>query len=180
MRTLIHQGHLGIEKCKTRARDTFYWPGMNHEITDLVTNCETCLTFRNNHQKETLIPHEIPSSQWIKVGTDVFHLRNKHYLIIVDYHSKFFEVSLLTDMHSRTVIKKTKEVFARHGIPKVVFSDNVPEFDSLEYKDFSKRWDFVHDTSSPKFPQSNGPVKRTIQTVKITLKKLQQVIRIHN
>ena len=44
MRTLIHQGHLGIEKCKTRARDTFYWPGMNQEITDLVANCETCLT----------------------------------------------------------------------------------------------------------------------------------------
>ena len=90
MRTLIHQGHLGIEKCKTRARDTFYWPGMNQEITDLVANCETCITFRNYHQKETLKPHEIPSSPWIKVGTDVFHLKNKHYLIIVDYHSKFF------------------------------------------------------------------------------------------
>ena len=144
---------------------------MNQEITDLVANCETCLTFRNYHQKETLIPHQIPSSPWIKVGTDVFHLKNKHYLIIVDYHSKFFEVSLLPDMHSSTVIKKTKEVFARHGIPKVVFNDNGPEFDSLEYKDFSKRWDFVHDTSSPKFPQSNGQVERTIQTVKRTLKK---------
>ena len=74
-------------------------------------------------------------------------------------------------MHSSTVIKKTKGVFARQGIPKVVFSDNGPEFDSLESKDFSKRWDFVHDTSSPKFPQSNGQVERTIQTVKRTLKK---------
>ena len=139
MRTLIYQGHLGIEKCKTRASDTFYWPGMNQEITDLVANCETYLTFRNYYQKKTLIPHEIPSSPWIKVGTEVFHLKNKHYLIIVDYHSKFFEVSLLPDMHSSTIIKKTKVVFPRHGIPKVVFSDNGPEFDSLEYKDFSKR-----------------------------------------
>ena len=82
---------------------------MNQEITDLVANCETCLTFRNYHQKETLIPHEIPSSPWIKVGADVFHLKNKHCLIIVDYHSKFSEVSLLP----------------------VVFSDNGPEFESL-------------------------------------------------
>ena len=134
---------------------------MNQEITDLVANCETCITFRNYHQKETLIPHKIPSSPWIKVGTDVFHLKNKHYLIIVDYHSKFFEVSLLPDMHSSTVIKKTQEVFARHGITKVVFSDNGPEFDSLEYKDFSERWDFVHDTSSPKFPQSNGLISNS-------------------
>ena len=71
-------------------------------------------------------------------------------------------------MYSSTVIKKTKELFARHGIPKVVFNDHGPEFDSSEYKDFSKRWDFVHDTSCPKFPQSNGQVERTIQTVKRT------------
>ena len=49
-------------------------------------------------------------------------------------------------MHSSTVIKKTKEVFARHGIPNMVFSDNGPEFDSSEHKDSSKRWDFAHDT----------------------------------
>ena len=74
-------------------------------------------------------------------------------------------------MHISTVIKKTKEVFACHGILKVVFSDNGPEFDSSECKDFSKRWNFVHGTSSPKFPQSNGQVERTIQTVKRTLIK---------
>ena len=154
-----------------RARDTFYWPGINHETTYLVANCETCITFRNCYQKETLIPHVIPSSPWIKIGTDVFHLKNKYCLIVDDYHSKFFEVSLLPDMHSSTVIKKTKEVFARHGILRMVFGDSGPEFDSLEYKDFSKGWEFVHDTSSPNFLQSNGQVERTIQTVKRTLKK---------
>ena len=56
-------------------------------------------------------------------------------------------------------------------------NDNGPEFDSSG--DFSKRWDFVHDTSSLKFPQSNGQVERTIQTVKRTPKKMQQVIKIH-
>ena len=25
----IHQGHMGIEKSKRRARDVLYWPGMN-------------------------------------------------------------------------------------------------------------------------------------------------------
>ena len=82
---------------------------MNQDITDLVANCETCITFRNCHQKETLIQHEIPPSPWIKVGTDVFHLKDKHYLIIVDYHSKFFQVSLLPDTYSSTVIKKTND-----------------------------------------------------------------------
>ena len=35
----------------------------------------------------------------------------------------------------------------------------------------SESWDFEHDTSSPNYPESNGLVERTIQTVKKTLKK---------
>ena len=142
MRTLIHQGHLGIEKCKIRARKVFYWPQMNNEITDLVSNCDACMTYRNRQQRETLISHEIPSEPWIKVGTDCFHLKNKCYVIVVDYHSKFFELSKIPNLESSNVIKATKEIFSRQGIPKFVFSDNGPEFASLEYKDFATEWDF--------------------------------------
>ena len=39
----IHQGHMGIEKSKGRARDTLYWPGMNSQITDKVSRCTICL-----------------------------------------------------------------------------------------------------------------------------------------
>ena len=48
IRDLIHQGHQGIEKCKSRARQAVYWPGMNHELSVLVSQCR--------HQKESLIP----------------------------------------------------------------------------------------------------------------------------
>ena len=48
----IHENHLGIEKCKKRARDVLYWPGMNGQITELVTSCCTCLQFRNAQRKE--------------------------------------------------------------------------------------------------------------------------------
>ena len=171
MRALIHQGHLGIEKCKIGARKVFYWPQMTNEITDLVSSCDACMTYRNRQQRETLISHEIPSEPWIKVGTDCFHLKNNCYVIVVDYHSKFFELSKIPNLESSTVIKATKEIFSRHGIPKFVFSDNGPEFASLEYKEFATEWDFVHDSSSPYFPQSNGQVERTIQTVKRALKK---------
>ena len=144
---------------------------MKNEITDLVSNCDACMTFRNRQQRETLISHEIPSEPWIKVGTDCFHLKNKCYVIVVDYQSKFFELSKIPDLENSAVIKATKEIFSRQGIPKIVFSDNGPEFASLEYKNFATEWDFSHVSSSPYFPQSNGQVERTIQTVKSTLKK---------
>ncbi len=60
MRQKIHHGHLGIEKCKARARLTLYWPGMANEIVDIVSNCGASMENRNYQTSEELIPHEIP------------------------------------------------------------------------------------------------------------------------
>ena len=42
---------------------------------------------------------------------------------------------------------------------------------SLEFQPFAKQYQFQHVTSSPRFPQSNGLVKRTVQIAKTLLKK---------
>lgn len=123
------------------------------------------------NSEETMIPHKISSEVWSKVGTDLFTLRNKDYLIVADYNTKFFEISELPNTLASTVIAHTKNIFARFGIPKSVISDNGPQFTSQEYKLFSQQWDFAHTTSSPEFPQSNGFIERTIQTVKHSLTK---------
>jgi hypothetical protein len=64
MRKKIHGSHLGIEKCQRRARDVLFWPGMNAEIKDMVSNCPICLEFRNKQTKEPLLPHQIPKRPW--------------------------------------------------------------------------------------------------------------------
>jgi hypothetical protein len=171
MRQKIHHGHHGIEKCKARARSTLYWPGMISEIVDIVSKCDACVENRNYQPSEKLIPHEAPSTPWEKVGTDLFQLKNKDYLIVVDYTSKYFEVSALPNTLASTVVQHTKSTFARFGIPKTVVSDNGPQYSSHQYKTFAKEWGFQHDTSSPRYPKSNGFVERAIQTVKKTIKK---------
>ncbi|UYV66020.1 K02A2.6-like [Cordylochernes scorpioides] len=40
--------------------------------------------------------------------------------------------------------------------------------------EFAKEWNVTHTTSSPRFPQSNGMIERTIQTLKSTIIKCQQ------
>ncbi|CAB4033003.1 retrotransposon-like family member retr-1 [Paramuricea clavata] len=153
IRTLLHQGHQGIEKCKSRARQAVYWPGINHELTVLVSQCATCTNHRNRQQKETLIPHDVPDQPWVKVGTDLFSLHGRDYLIVVDYHSKFFEVAhIAKPVEAPAVVREMKKIFSRHGIPQTVFSDNGPQYTAASFKLFSREWDFQHDTSSPHFP----------------------------
>ena len=64
-----------------------------------------------------------------------------------------------------------KIVFARHGIPNTVISDNGPQFSSRDFSLFSKSYGFTHSTSSPKHPQGNGEAERAVRTVKSLLRK---------
>ena len=41
----LHKGHLGLNKCKLRAKETVYWPGLNNELENLVLNCALCLKY---------------------------------------------------------------------------------------------------------------------------------------
>ena len=50
-------------------------------------------------------------------------------------------------------------------------SDNGPQFDSDVMAAFASEYEFAHITSSPRYPQSNGLVERSIKTIKNLLKK---------
>ena len=46
---LIHEGQLHLGKCKLRAKDKVYWPGLNDQLEKLILNCELCL--KHSHAK---------------------------------------------------------------------------------------------------------------------------------
>lgn len=173
MLSKIHESHLGVVKCKERARDVLYWPGMSKQIENLVLKCTVCDKNRNSNPKEPLIPHELPDRPWSKVGTDLFHFNGKEYLLCIDYYSKFPEIVKLTDTTARGVITGMKSIFSRHGIPDRLVSDNGPQYSCAEFRRFAGDWDFRHLTSSPGHAQSNGQAERTVQTVKNLLRKAQ-------
>ena len=57
-------------------------------------------------------------------------------------------------------------MFARHGIPTTLLSDNGPQFSSKEFQDFTTAYCFQHVTSRPHSPQANGLAEHTVRTVK--------------
>ena len=167
---LIHGSHLGMEKCKNRARELVYWPGINRDIEMTVMSCAKCGEFRNNNRKEPLIPHTVPNRPWQKIGADIFEMAGKDYLCVVDYFSKYPEICLLSGKTAGSVVNQLKSVFARQGIPEELCADNMP-FASYEFRNFASEYGFIVTTSSPHFPQSNGFVERMIGTMKKLLKK---------
>jgi len=170
----IHEGHLGIERSKLRARDLVFWPGMSKQIEQMVNNCSTCQELRSSNPKEPMLPHEIPQYPWQIVATDLFLWNDVNYVVVVDYYSRYWEIASLRSTTSRAVIEKLKQIFSRHGIPETVKSDNGPQYSSVEFATFASSWKFTHVTSSPKYPQSNGLAEKTVQTAKKMLEKAKR------
>ncbi len=168
---LVHEGHLGIEKCKRCARDVLDWPYMNRDIETYVQRCDTCQCHRYQQPKEPMRQHDKPQEPWRKVGMDLFHLKGKDYLLVKDYHSNYPEFTCLNDTTAERVVTLTKAIFAGHGIPVTVICDNGPKFSSQCFKDFVEKYGLEHVTSSPHYPQSNGLVEKGVQIVKRILKK---------
>ena len=52
---------------------------------------------------------------------------------------------------SAAVISKMKEIFAEHGVPDILRSDNGPQYASAAFTEFVEEWEFQHTTSSPHF-----------------------------
>ena len=89
----------------------------------------------------------------------------------MDFYSRFIEISKLSGITADDVIGLLKSIFARHGIPNEVVSDNGPQYSSQRFADFSKEYNFVHTTSSPHYPQANGEAERAVRTIKSLSKK---------
>ena len=90
----IHQGHQGIVKCRARAKESAWWPGLSREIQDMIQGCRLCLQHKVN-TPEPLIPSKFPERPWQEIGIDFFYSKGRDYLLIVDYFSRFIEVSAM-------------------------------------------------------------------------------------
>ena len=104
----------------------------------------------------------MPTEPWQKVGTDLFHVNGKDFLLLMDYHSNYPEVAQL---------KSIKSIFGRHGIPQIVQSDNGPQYSNQEFQMFAEEYGFQHTTSSPLYPKANGKAEKGVEIVKRLLKK---------
>ena len=160
----IHSSHLGVEGCLRRTREAIYWPNINSDLKDYISKCSIGRTTSYSQQKESLKSHDVPDRPWAKVATDLFSFKEKDYLILVDYYNNFWEIDLLPNTESITVVRKLKAHFARYGITDILMSDHRPKYTAQTFKRFSESYEFQHITSSPRYSQSNSKAESAVRT----------------
>lgn len=99
----------------------------------------------------------MPSRPWSKVAADMLQFKGSEYLLCVDYYSKFPESVRMSSTTSAQTITCFKYLFARHGIPTELFTDNGPQFFKLCIQEILN-WVGLHSHNrKSQIPAIEGP-----------------------
>ena len=81
------------------------------------------------------------------------------------------EVMIVQPTTSRNSSQRLRSVFATHGFPEILVSDNGTTFTSEELQEFVRRNGIWHITSVPYLPASNVLAVGAVQTLRPGLRK---------
>ncbi len=169
----LHESHPGVSRMKSLARSYVWWPGLDTDITSTVQQCEMCQTNRPLPIKAPIHPWEWPSRPWSRIHIDhAGPFKGKYFLVIIDAHSKWMDVHIVNSTSTENTITKLRSVFAIHGLPEQVVSDNGTSFTSQQFKEFLRDNGIQQILASPYHPSSNGLAERAVQTFKNNVEKL--------
>lgn len=169
----LHEGHQGITRMKMLARSYIWWPNMDSEIEQTVRACNICQENRHAPAEAPMHPWEWPAKPWSRLHIDYAGpLYGKMFLVCIDAHSKFMDVFIVNSATSANTIEKLRTMFATHGLPETMVSDNGTPYTSEEFQEFVNRNGIKHVRSSPYQPSTNGLAERAVQTFKEGLKKI--------
>ena len=175
---IIHQGHLGQEKCLLRARTCVFGSGITKDIINKVDQCEPCQKYQRKAPKEPILQPQPPCRPWERLSSDMFQFKGQQYLLLTDQCSRFPIIRRLTSTTSSEIINNLKSIFAEHGIPLQLITDHGPQYSSAEFDGFMTTYGVEHSTTSSLYPQSNGSAERMVQTVENILKNAKRTRKI--
>lgn len=170
----LHETHPGISRMKALARSYMWWPGMDKDLEKVVKDCHQCQIHQKSPAEAPLHPWEWPGNPWTRLHIDYAGPFLGHmFLVVIDACSKWLEVSIMKSTTSSVTIEKLREMFATHGLPETIVSDNGTNFTSCEFEEFMLRNGIKHIKVSPYHPASNGQAERAVRVFKEGITKME-------
>ena len=169
--TIGHEGHLGVVSMKQHLRTKVWWPKLEKDVERFFKTCEACQLVGRPDPPEPVASTELLQGPWCAVTIDYLGLLSgEHILVVVDYYSRYYKVAVVRTITSEKTIECLETIFARHGLPEVLVSDNGPNLVSEKFEAFLKENGIKHRRVTTRWAQANGEVERQNRSI---LKRLQ-------
>ena len=165
--TLAHEGHLGVVGTKQNLRTKVWWPRMEKDAERFCRSCPGCQLVSRTNPPEPIKSTKLPSAPWEDIALDFLGpLPSGHsVLVVIDYYSRYYEISVMKSTTADKTVTALKTIFARHGYPLTIHTDNGPQFVSDTFANYMEIIGAKHIRVTPRWPQANGEVERQNQSL---------------
>lgn len=156
---IAHQmGHMGVTKTKRMLREKYWFPEMNKMTDQILNQCFPCQVSTKDHRTEPIKTTSIPKKPWDAIAIDFGGpYPDGHYnLVVTDKRTRYPEVERTPSTACKPTTERLKKMFATHGTPRTVDSDNGPPFNSHEFREFAEEEGFRHHRVTPLHARANG------------------------
>ena len=155
---LAHAGHQGLAKTKALLRQYAWFPNMDKAAKQEIEACLRCQVNGAPNPPEPLLTPGMPDGPWQIIHADFYGpLSTGQYIIVlIDKYSRYPETEIINNTSAKTLIPKLHVIFARHGIPHTLKSDNGPPLNGNDFKTYLTKLGIKHETSTPDWPQGNS------------------------
>ena len=169
---LAHETHPGLSKTKALLREKVWFPNIDKMVKCTVDRCIPCQAVGKQTTPEPLAMTDMPTGPWEIVHLDFYGplLSGDYLLVVIDRYSRFPEVEIVKSTKASVVIPKLDKIFATHGIPNTVKTDNGPPFNGEEYSRYLTALGITPKFSTPLWPQGNAEAERFMQPLGKTLR----------
>jgi len=116
---------------------------------------------------------------WKRIHVDYAEPVKGHmFLIVVDAYAKWPETLMTSTSTTSMTCNALRGLFARHGLPNVLVSDNEPCFTSADFKEFTQNYGIIHKFSPPYHPATNSQAEHFVRSFKEGMKKGKGAIQV--
>ena len=171
----LHSNHVGVCRMKALARSYVWWPQLNSAIESLAMKYQQCSLSASAPPTAPAHPWLVPHGPWECIHVDHAQWKNWLLLVAVDAFSKWPEVFVVASTFAKQTADKLRRVFATHGLPVTLVSDNGTPFASTEFRHFMTSNGITHRRVPPYHPSSNGLAEKILRSVKQALNKASKL-----
>ena len=173
----LHFDHKGQKEAVRRMSSNYYWKTINNDTVNFIKTCHGCQSTKPSKLKPPHIGEfEAPDQRFSHCHLDIVgplppSKGYKYILTIKDRHTRFLQGIPLVSPTSEAIA----EAFMLHwaalfGIPSLCTSDQGPNLTSGLFRGLQESLGIKVHYSPIYFPQANGMVERSHQTLKNSIK----------
>ena len=154
-------GHLGMTKTKQMLREKYWFPMINSMVEQIIGQCYECQVTTKDHKKQPIKMTPIPEKPWDVISVDFGGpYPDGHYnLVAVDKRTRYPEVKTTHSTAFKPTMEKLKEIFATHGTPRRLESDNGPPSIPKNSQNSPSKKDSVTTRSHQTMPEPTEKLK---------------------